>query len=156
MSEGHTITPPRAEGVPAPWIREGIERIQQLRFLPRGWDSYDGEPPNGAAIAWAERIVEILGRQDFLPQWIAPSAEGGVMIGFSRGSRFGSIECYNSGSIVGLTSDGQGAIDVWQIAPDDHSIAAAITRVRRHTDTICQTGDAQRPGGGHALRDPLL
>jgi hypothetical protein len=117
---------------PIGWLERQLEKVRGFRRLRRGWDSYGAMPPNPNAVFWAEVVLEAAGLNGYEPEWIEPSVEGGVMVAFRRGTNFASIECYNSGSIVALLSDGRGTIEAHTFSQSTHSIEEALSLVGVH------------------------
>jgi hypothetical protein len=124
------VVPP--QGQPVGWLQQQVEKVRSFRKLPQNWDSYGAEPPSPAAVFWAEEVLETVSLKGYQSGWVEPSAEGGVMIAFRRGTDFGSIECYNSGSIVAVLSDGHGTIDARTVAPTARSLEDAVSQVGEH------------------------
>lgn len=114
----------------------GSERLTQLsqldsfRLLQRGWDSYDAEPPNEAAIANARRILQCLwSKPTTAPFRLVPSVEGGVGIVFSgAGKKYADMECFNDGEILAITSEGSEPT-VWTIGEEAGSVRKAIDAI---------------------------
>jgi len=69
------------------WLVSAYKSLASFRSLRQNWDTYGAEAPNASAIRLARAVVHILGKNDFLPQSIDPSAEGGVCISFRRGPK---------------------------------------------------------------------
>jgi hypothetical protein len=76
------------------------ERLAELANIAEGWDSYGAPVPMPATIASAERALEKLRFSLLLPEIVAPSAEGGVAIYFSKGSQKAFIEFLNEGEVL--------------------------------------------------------
>jgi hypothetical protein len=128
------LTEPRADEAPDKivWLRDATEKLESLLHLSRGWDSYEADPPNQSAIRRAEQVLTAVNSTPYRPDRIAPSIEGGVVLSFRRGDRYGDIECDNDGDMVALVSDGQGQIDTWQIASDSRSAEDAVRKIGLH------------------------
>jgi hypothetical protein len=129
MSDARPSTEPRADEAPdrIAWLREAHEKLQSLLHL-----SYEADPPNQSAIHRAEQVLTAVNSTRYRPDRIVPSVEGGVVISFRRGDRYGDIECDNDGDVIALVSDGQGNIDVWQVASDSQSVEDAISKIGLH------------------------
>jgi hypothetical protein len=76
------------------------ERLAELASIAEDWDSYGAPVPLAATIASAERALEKLRFSFLLPEIVAPSAEGGVAIYFSKGSQKAFIEFLNEGEVL--------------------------------------------------------
>jgi len=114
------------------WFAEAQDGLDSLRDTPEGWDGYEAEPPNDDAIANTRRVLDILQRLGFRPDRIAPSAEGGIMLSFYVGKRYGDIELFNTGESLAVTSDGGGSPHVWEVAEDEDAITDALETIRDH------------------------
>ena len=114
------------------WFAEAQDGLDSLRDIPEGWDSHGAEAPNDAAIANTRRVLDSLQRLGFRPDRIAPSAEGGIMLSFYVGKRYGDIELFNTGEILAVTSDGGGSPHVWEVAEDETAITDALETIRDH------------------------
>jgi hypothetical protein len=58
------------------------------------------ELPNASAITGSQMILEIFKRKNSLPENLAPTIDGGILVEFFVGSNYNCIEFYNSGTIV--------------------------------------------------------
>ncbi len=63
----------------------------------------------------------IRGRQgvleEILPQRVAPLADGGVALVYSRGSLYASFECFNDGEVTAGTSNRSDDHRAWDVEP---------------------------------------
>ena len=115
-----------------PWFAEAQDGLDSLRDIPEGWDGHGAEAPNDAAIANTRRVLDSLQNLGFRPDRIAPSAEGGIMLSFYVGKRYGDIELFNTGEILAVTSDGSGSPLVWEVAEDETAITDTLETIRDH------------------------
>lgn len=76
------------------------EKLAELSALAEGWDSYGAPAPAAETIASAEQALQKLRVGMLLPEIVAPSAEGGVSIYFSRGKQKALIEFLNEGDVL--------------------------------------------------------
>ncbi len=114
------------------WFAEAQDGLDSLRDIPEGWDGHEAEPPNDAAIANTRLVLDSLQCIDFRPDRIAPSAEGGIMLSFYVGKRYGDIEMFNTGEILAVISDGNGSPHVWEVAESKTAITDALETIRDH------------------------
>jgi hypothetical protein len=123
--------PLRSDLAPArtDWHAAATIRVAELESLGPQWDGYHAEPPNIAAIQTASSALGILRELGIQPHRIDPSVEGGIIISFRRGGRYGDLECDNDGDVLALTSDGQGNVDAEPIANSPRSIEGALLRI---------------------------
>lgn len=63
------------------YIKANEQRLREMRFLKKNWDSYNGCPPSEKTISRAERLLSEFG--EFRPEKVTPTCTGG--------SRFGAI-----------------------------------------------------------------
>jgi hypothetical protein len=77
-----------------------VEQLGAMQFLAENWDSYGAPIPAHQSISSARQAIEKLRLGQLLPSIVAPSAEGGVSIYFSRGSQKAFIEFLNEGDVL--------------------------------------------------------
>jgi hypothetical protein len=112
------------------WLLKNIQTLEKLGNLPVNWDSYGANPPNSTALFWGRTVFEILFNMNFPPTRIMPSADEGIGICFISGKKYADIECFNTGEIVAVTSDGQGNPNVWEVNPDREELKNSLNRIR--------------------------
>lgn len=122
-ARGHT----EARGL---WFSVFEKRITALSQLSKDWDSYGAEAPNGKATYWAGRVILELRDLGLAPTSILPSVEGGVGITFRRDGKYADIECFNTGEILAIQSDGSGQPSAWEVGPG--TIKEALTTIRAY------------------------
>lgn len=115
---------------PKEWLRSFIKQLTQLSTLDDDWDSYGAEAPNQWAIYCAREILKNLSYEDFKPSSIDASVEGGVCISFQTISRYGDIECFNTGEVFAVISKNGEDTEVWEIT--EFQIAPAIKRIQSY------------------------
>ena len=104
---------------------ETVENLSQLR---KDWDSYGAEAPNTKATYWAKRVLLELRELGLAPDSILPSVEGGVGIAFRRSGNYADVECFNTGEILAIQSDGSGQPSAWEVGPGGITETLAIIR----------------------------
>jgi hypothetical protein len=105
-------------------------KLQRIPFEPDLWVT--GAPaPSPRALGWAHAVLNQLKEIGSPPSRVVASAEGGVAICFVDGKKYADIECLNSGSIIGVVSDGHGRPTAWEIKPDPNQISQASLRIRK-------------------------
>lgn len=97
------------------WYSKAFKQLKTFRELSKNWNSYGAESPNNTAIHWAQKVINVLNKFDFPPTGIAPSAEGGIGIYFSKGKLYADLECFNTGEILAVISDSKTEPTVWEI-----------------------------------------
>lgn len=103
--------------------------LEELSKLPCNWDSYGASPPNATALHWAEVILNLLTEANIAFSKITPSVESGIGISFISKDRYADIECFNTGEIAAVLSDGQGNINTWEVGKDTPSIKFALDKI---------------------------
>ena len=112
------------------WFSVFEKRIRALRQLSKDWDSYGAEAPNGKATYGAWQVILELRNLGLAPTSILPSVEGGVGITFRRDGKYADIECFNTGEILAIQSDGSGQPSVWEVGPD--ALKETLTTIRAY------------------------
>lgn len=93
-------------------------RIENLKNLGYDWNSYGANAPNQKARFWAKEVLHELLQLNFTPSTVTASSDEGVAIFFRSKGKRASIECMNSGEILGVLSKGLDAPEVWAISQD--------------------------------------
>lgn len=123
--------PPRRADVAAQ-----LSRLDSFRSLQTGWDSYEAEPPNETALENARQVLLLfIESESSLPIRVAPSAEGGVALIFSKGdSKYADIECFNDGEILAITSEPAQEPTIWPLTLDEEAVYTAFERITTFLD----------------------
>ena len=111
----------------APWLDGLLGKLEEMRNLRPGWDSYGALPPNDWALAIAEKAIKAFANCGVQPDKVLPSVENGVGISVTRGERYGFLEVLNSQGVVGITACGKDTYEVLEFDPD--SIAECVERI---------------------------
>lgn len=93
-------------------------RIESIGNLQDDWNSYGAAAPNTKARFWARRVLDELVGLNFAPLTVSASSDEGVAIFFRSENKRASIECLNSGEILGVLSEGLKAPEVVAISQD--------------------------------------
>ena len=110
-----------------PWLDGLLAKLEEMRVLRPGWDSYSALPPNDWALAIAEKAIKAFANCGVQPDKVLPSVENGVGISVTRGERYGFLEVLNSQGVVGITACGKDTYEVLEFDPD--SIAEGVERI---------------------------
>ena len=109
-------------------------RLQELRLLQPGWDSYSAEPPTQEAITSAERFLYALQSASLEPTRIDASVMGGVGVTHRKGQRKVYIEFYNDGRVHALFSDRTPKMFTIPVEPTSESYTRLIEQSREYLD----------------------
>jgi hypothetical protein len=120
-------------------------KLNKLAIDHSLWPNH-AEPPSGFAMAWAQLILDQLQNDKLLPTRVVASAEGGVGVCFVDGIKYADIECLNSGTILGVTSDRSTRPVAWEVEQSAGGIARASERIREFIDAFkTETNAPERP-----------
>lgn len=112
------------------WFVDSLHRLHEVATLRDNWNSYGALVPNEIALAHAQSVLHELSDLDFEPSRIDPSAENGVCLSFRVANRYADIECFNSGDVLAITSEGSGQPQVWEVNATSDDLRTAIARIR--------------------------
>jgi hypothetical protein len=119
--------------IPAAIRSPFCDRLDALRTLDDGWDSYSAPAPNTTAIENAKGLVNEAGALDTTPERVEPSAMGGVGVTFSAADREAVIEFYNNGTAHALFSDETtGNMHTQAVSTDAAGYRGIIGEVRKY------------------------
>lgn len=108
-------------------------KLNKIAVTPALWPEHT-DRPNDAAIQWARFALQQFEEDSLIPTRVVASAEGGVAICFVDGNKYADIECFNTGGILGVTSNRRDRPSVWEILADAGEIARASARIRLFLD----------------------
>jgi hypothetical protein len=114
-----------------------------LESYSRDWNGLDSDPPSRLAITLAKKLIDQCKAVDLKPTRVSASAEGGVALSFRNSGMFASLECLNSGEIVGLTSDGTGNPHAWEVGKQEQHLSAAVVSIREYLGTAADSDKHQ-------------
>jgi hypothetical protein len=115
-----------------------FELIRRLPKLKEGWDGAGAAPPNAESIRNSRQLLRAMVNYGGLPvPAIAPSVEEGICISFHENEMYADIECFNSGEVIGATSDGRGGHEIWEIDLSDAAIDESFDRIKRRIRPQC-------------------
>lgn len=132
IQEPPMSTVPQAAGIPYDEQNPFLNfqrRIDSMRKMRDNWNTYGAKAPNRKARFWSHRVLQVLSRFNFAPQSVSASSDEGVAIFFKYENRRASIECFNTGEILGIISEDSGVPEVWYISPSQigHSVGTIQT-----------------------------
>src|SRR5208337_879542 len=68
--------------------------------LPDNWDSYGAAKPAKHSVEVADRFLQRLFAELFMPSRVVPSAEGGMALYFNNDNKTAYVEYRNSGKVI--------------------------------------------------------
>jgi hypothetical protein len=115
-------------------IMEGLyESLRMLGLVPDDWNSYGSPRPSTKAIAVAERMLDALRNEVFLPRLVLPSAEGGVALTFlSNTENRAVIESLNNDEAFVLLYDRRGNSETLDWSDSGLEQAQLLARMKAH------------------------
>ncbi len=111
-------------------FKEFYRKLDELANLPENWDSYGAEPPNNLAISLAHKALDVLTEMNFRPSRVTPSVENGIGISFIFEDKYADIECFNTGEVLAVISDGKEIPDVWEVELTRQGLKSAVGKIR--------------------------
>jgi hypothetical protein len=91
------------------------DQLKRIMNLGPDWHSEGCAPPNQVAFDSAVKVLALLSGYDLMPSHIDPSTDEGIAIAFTKGDLYADIECYNSGEVLSVTSNGSNKPEVWEV-----------------------------------------
>lgn len=114
-------------------LSQYLNDLEEWSHGRKDWGSEGSEPPDESALKRAEESLQLLNSLGFLPQKIAPSAEGGVALVFKNGDKRAMLEFFNDGSSSGVLYDLVDEVKV--IAVDQESeMSGIVERIRAYLE----------------------
>jgi hypothetical protein len=110
------------------------DKIESMKTLQDGWDSYRAPAPSGDSITQATVFLDELAKSASAPSRLAPSVVGGVGFTFKRADRKVYVEFRNTGSVHALFSDGASDPVVEKVQMDSTGYADLMIRIKRYFD----------------------
>jgi hypothetical protein len=111
-----------------------FERLESIKSLQSGWDSYSAPAPGAVAFANALAFLQVLKLADKVPSKLAPSVVGGIGITFKNAARKVYVEFNNKGGVLALFSDGVSDPRVEKISPDEKAYLELIGKIKTYLD----------------------
>ena len=118
------------------WEDETAQILNELAHLDLDWDEQGAAPPNDVAVELAKQILAELTVMNFRPLRTAPCVDEGISFSFIlKGKKLAVIECYNSGEIFSVISEGKGSPQIWEVDDEDkQSIRSTLENLRAFVD----------------------
>jgi len=105
------------------------EYSADYKSLPPAEKEYPACPPNHRSKQETRRVLD---RLTFMPSTVVPCASGGVGICFASSNKYADIQCLNSGSVIGVTSDRRGDVRTFKLkCLTDEEVDNAISHIVR-------------------------
>ena len=135
VSEWTAVAPPWVGNVMRVTFHVALweKKLEAMKGLQKGWNGYDAEPPNTAALTVARRLVAFLVRSGVPPTRVAPSVVGGVGVTRRVGPRRVYVEVYNDGSAHALFAEGE-RVETAAVPASDEGFQSLVSRARTYLD----------------------
>jgi hypothetical protein len=105
-------------------------RLLEVHRNPDTWP-HGADGPAQIASRWASHFLHVFRSYGLEPTRVSASVEGGVAISFVKNGKYADVECLNSGEILAVTYEKNGAPDVWQVSLDSDNMALSASRIRK-------------------------
>ncbi len=116
------------------WITRFQQALKAIGQLVPGWDSYDSGTPGPKALNASLDFLLLLNRdgdrEAAMPNRIAPSVDGGVVISFLRDDVRANIEFFDNGEIAAAVAKPGRDVRVWEVENTEKGLTAAIDEIR--------------------------
>jgi hypothetical protein len=113
------------------------DSLRMLEFVPDDWNSYGSPRPSTKAIALAERMLDELRHEVFLPRRVLPSAEGGVALTFlSDTENRAVIESLNNDEAFVLLYDRRGNTETLHWSDSGPEQVQLLARMKAHLQGV--------------------
>lgn len=107
--------------------------IEQLTTLGADWADDESPEPNALALNMCERALQVAANHDLLPSRLRPSPDGGVLLAFQKGSRYGKVEIFNDGdAYLAISGFNYTQPQVFPLRSDLSGLPGAIEIIRSH------------------------
>jgi hypothetical protein len=110
------------------------EKLHSAASLPKSWNTYGSEPPNGSARTFALTVLQGLEKESLVPSRLLPSGEGGITISFVSRGRRAMLEIYNTGEVLGAKYSASDPPKVWEFELTKGRLRDAIEQIRTYLD----------------------
>jgi hypothetical protein len=105
-------------------------KIESMKTLVDGWDSYRAPAPSAESITRATLFLEEAAKSDNVLSRLAPSVIGGVGFTFKHANRKVYVEFRNTGSVHALLSDNVSEPVVENVQPNQSAYADLVPRIK--------------------------
>jgi hypothetical protein len=135
QNEGDTIELSQGQETPVPkngeWSK-WFKRLDSLKELKQGWDSYNAPSPASSAILIADALLRNLQESGTKPDRLSPSVVGGIGFTFKSVGLKVYVEISNRGSVHALFSDGLTDPIVQKVNSEHSSFTELISRIKTY------------------------
>jgi hypothetical protein len=89
------------------------------------------ERPSQSALTLGYVVLRQFLHNNFLPTRVVASAEGGIAICFVCGDKYSDVECFNTGTVLGVVTNRRNRPNAWEIQPSESHIAQAAATIQQ-------------------------
>jgi hypothetical protein len=100
--------------------------------LVDNWDSYGAAKPTRHSIEAADRFLQKLFAEFFMPSRVVPSAEGGIAVYFNSDNKTAYLEYRNSGEMILAMFDDHGDPIIIELTENDADESKAVSFIRSY------------------------
>jgi serine/threonine protein kinase len=93
--------------------------VQSFFNLSKGWDSYEAEPPSQTAVKNAADFIDVVERQAFKIDWVAPTTDDSVMVTLQTPAGTQEWDFYSDGDIAVTILEASGKKRFLDVKPMD-------------------------------------
>lgn len=105
-------------------------KLETLRSLKKGWDSYDAEPPSALACSIAKKVLDALERKEAFAEKLIPTSDGSLLLKHKVGTGLATWEIDNDGEI-GVMIEVEGADPTFH-SPSSTAIRDLVSQLVRN------------------------
>ena len=119
--------------IPNDWLPRFQQALKAIGQLEPGWDSYDGGTPGSRSSRATDDFLLLLERnnvRDPVPDRIAPSVDGGIVVSFLRDDVRANIEFFDNGEIVAAVAKPGRDVRVWEVENTEKGLMSAVRAIR--------------------------
>jgi hypothetical protein len=113
----------------ASWFPAASKRLEEIRRLKRGWNSYGAVPVNAAVAHGVSALLQLLDEKGFRQPSVSPTARGGITLEWSHSSAGVEISFEFESITILIDRDGEIYEDQQSLTRADSLLARALAVV---------------------------